>query len=218
MLSLNLLEAVLQGLSPIYFHHLNQVWVQFCLRIQGEMRIGRSPLEALTFALRQCQHYELRVISQTILQIQPVLELSDLSFRQKELLIALRCAELASVSSLSQILNWDRSHVHHRLAALIKKGYALKFYAEQGPRYFAIERQIEGTLKFKALQVVQDFINEYMRAPSRTSPASSATPATSATLATPATLATRSPALFTAADIMNSPLAPVYSVEQKGEG
>jgi hypothetical protein len=100
---------------------------------------------------------------------------------------------VASLSQLNRILSWDRSHTYHRLAALVKKGYALKFYAEKGPHYMAIYDSLQSKDKFEILRILEGFLHEFRSkpvAPSRATPATLATPATFATLATLATLAT----------------------------
>ena len=204
MLSLNLLEAVLQGLSPIYLDHLDNSWVHFCFRIQRAMQNGHPPLEALKLALSLASVPELKVIGYSALQAQYVLPLTDLSFRQKELLIALRTKSVTSTIELSRILNWERSHTHQRLKSLVQKGYAVKFYGEKGPRYFAAERSLGKSVKYQALQVILNFVSDGTPpSPSNSSTATSVTSATFATPVTPVTNATWPPDLYTAADVMN---------------
>jgi hypothetical protein len=205
MLSLNLLEAVLQGLSPVYLHQ-DYSTEQFCFRIEKAMQNGAPPLEALQLALNQATDPELRIIHYFAAQAEFVSQLTDLSFRQKELLVALRAKGVCSAAELSCILNWERSHTHHRLTALIQKGYAGKFYGEKGPRYFPAKRLLRSSAKIQALQVILEFVAQ-RTAPSlasKSSPAAPATTVTSATIATNATSATNEPMPigFNAADAL----------------
>jgi hypothetical protein len=216
MLSLNLLEAVLQGLAPVYLHQ-DYSSKQFLFRIERAMQNGAPPLEALKLALSQATDPELRIIHYFAAQAEYVSQFTDLSFRQKELLVALRANGISSAVELSCILNWERSHTHHRLTALIQKGYAGKFYGEKGPRYFPVRQPLRSSVKIQALQLILDFVAQ-RTAPSsasKSSPAAPATTVTSATIATNATSATNQPMPigFNAADILKYGQANRISVE-----
>lgn len=183
MLTLDLLYAVLQGLSPSYLTHLEIPWRVFCGRIQRALNMGHPPLVALKLALKQAGISEIERISKALGEVQSVMELPELSFRQKQALIALRYEDVASLSHLCRVLNWDRSHTYHRLAALVKKGYAFKFYGEKGPQYMAIYCSMEMSVKSEMYKIIQEHLEQFRSG-------SIPVPATSATLATPAILAT----------------------------
>lgn len=187
MLTLDLLLAVLRGLPPAYLSHLESPWRLFCGRIQQALRQGHPPLDALQLALEQASLQEVQQISKAIGEANGVMSLSDLSHRQKQALAALRYENVASLSHLSRVLNWDRSHTYHRLAVLVEKGYALKFYGDKGPHYFAVYEPQDASMKSQAFQLVQDFVE---RRRSRTAEAIRQARATIATRATTATHAT----------------------------
>jgi hypothetical protein len=155
--------------------------------------MGRPPLEALKLALDHASEDELALLTQAISEIRAVINLSDLSFRQKQTLAALRVERVASLTLLSRTLNWDRSHTYHRLAALVKKGYALKFYGDHGPTYFAIDTPQDRSVAYDAFQIILDHIVKLMEDRGRNlqyyleKHNLPATLATTATIATPAT-------------------------------
>jgi hypothetical protein len=138
MLTLDVLFAVLQGLPGYALTHLREPWQFFCDRIRFAFHRTNEPLKALKSALDQASPAELRLISGAVEEARAVMGLSDLSPRQRQALAALRYARTATLSQLYKVLNWDRSNTYRCLAALMKKGYVGKVYADQGPTYFAI--------------------------------------------------------------------------------
>jgi hypothetical protein len=193
MLTLDLLRAVLHGLPPVHLTHLQRPWQRFCSHIHHHLRMGHPPLEALKLALDGATDDELALLTQAVSEIRGVMRLSDLSFRQKQALAALRVERVATLAFLSRTLNWDRSHTYHRLAALVKKGYALKFYGDHGATYFAIDTPQDRSVAYDAFQIILDHIIKLMQDRERSLQQYlekhniPATLATSATSATPAT-------------------------------
>jgi predicted transcriptional regulator len=83
-----------------------------------------------------------------------------LSYRQKEALIALRVAGVASLAQLSRVLLQDRSNTHKRLNALVSKGYAMKFFRPGGIYYFAVPHRVEKSLKISVNDLLNNLIEE----------------------------------------------------------
>lgn len=183
MLTLDLLFAVLRGLPASYLSHLELPWRVFCGRIQRALDLGQPPMAALKQALEHATEDEVLRLCKAIGEVNGVALLPDLSFRQRQALVALRYQNVASLSHLSRLLNWDRAHTYHRLSALVRKGYALKFYGDNGPSYLAIYEPVQSSVKYEAFQLIQEFVAQ-LRA--RQGRATSATTATLATRATPA--------------------------------
>ena len=160
MLTLDLLFAVLQGLPGYALTHLREPWRLFCDRIHYAFHRSSDPLAALRMALETATSAEIRLLGQAVEEAQTVLEIPDLSSRQKQALTALRYSGTATLSQLYKILNWDRSNTYRCLAALMKKGYVGKFYNDDGPAYFAIERDLDNSVKAAAFQLILNYFGE----------------------------------------------------------
>ncbi len=160
MLTLDALFAVLQGLPASHFAHLHHAWQLFCSRLQFALYRTDDPLAALKEALRKATSGEIRLISRAVAETEFVMQLSDLSVRQKQALIALRYENSSSLSRLFKILNWDRSNTYRCLAVLMKKGYVGKFYGDKGPCYYSIERRLQTSTKSAAFKVILDYLRE----------------------------------------------------------
>lgn len=154
MLTLEILYAVLQGLPPDQLNFLDEVWIVFCNRINRRLADGKDPASAFTIAYEDAGDWERRELNKVFAQAFPVLPIPGLTFRQKEVLIALRYSKAASLNRLSRILGADRSNTHRRLDVLVKRGLAFKFYGKGGVCYLAIEGVLDRDTKHKIHQVV----------------------------------------------------------------
>jgi hypothetical protein len=177
MLTLEALFAVLQGLRPDHLTHLEPIWKVFCDEIHQELNKGHDPLTALTIVLDQAEYGVLNAINRLLSQIQPAMQLPGLTFRQKEVLIALRYAKVASLAQLSRELVEDRRNTYRRLTALVKKGLALKFFRKDGVFYFAIPAALDHSVKDAVFHLIADRARQFSEAQA----AKSTTPTTSTT-------------------------------------
>jgi hypothetical protein len=84
MLTLDVLYAVLHGLSPLYLDHLDRPWQIFCSRICRLMQKVQPPLEALKLALQQAELPEIQLLFKAMAKAHFVMQLKDLFFRQKK--------------------------------------------------------------------------------------------------------------------------------------
>jgi DNA-binding MarR family transcriptional regulator len=138
MLTLEMLYVVLQGVPSDYFDHLDRPWFVFCQNLAQVIAKGGSPQEALRFAIGESERWQMDAIRNLLLAIGPAMQIPGLSYRQKEILLALRTAKVASLTQLSHIIGKDRSNTHKHLAKLVARGLAIKFYRPGGPHYFAV--------------------------------------------------------------------------------
>ncbi|MCL5428333.1 MAG: hypothetical protein M1347_00830 [Chloroflexi bacterium] len=209
MLTLDLLFAVLRGLPGSALTHLREPWRYFCDRIRFAFHRTRDPLEALKMALERAGSAGIRLLGRAVAEAQTVLELPDLSTRQKQALTALRYSRTATLSQLYKILNQDRSNTYRCLAALVKKGYVGKFYNDEGPSYFAIERKLDNSVKAAAFRLILDYFGEAPVAPLQPIPVGGMTTSTTpTTVTTPTTLTTRQ-VLTADSQLLGSRLQPV---------
>jgi hypothetical protein len=177
MLTLEVLYAVLQGLPPDYLTFLDEVWRVFCRTIHWELESGADPASAFKQALKKAGNWEVHEINRLFAQATQVIHVPGLSYRQKEVLTALRYSKVASLTSLSRALGADRSNTHRRLDVLVKKGLAFKFYGKGGVCYLAIS----GPLPKEAKVEIHKFIRQELEF-AATRPT---TPTTSTTVTTP---------------------------------
>ncbi|MEX2144413.1 MAG: helix-turn-helix domain-containing protein [Anaerolineales bacterium] len=156
MLTIEMLYAVLQGLPSAHLDFLDPPWPIFCQRIERALKAGLDPLTALKSALDNMGDWEALMLRKALAQSISVLPITDLSYRQKEALIALRYAGVASLAQLSRVLLQDPANTHKRLAVLVKKGFAMKFFRPGGIHYFAVPGPIERSLKVS----IKELLNE----------------------------------------------------------
>lgn len=164
MLTIEMLYAVLQGLPASHLDFLDPPWLHFCERIERALKAGLDPLTALKSALDTMGDYERRMLRKVLAQSRSVMPMTDLSYRQKEALIALRYAGAASLAQLSRVLVQDPSNTHKRLAVLVKKGFAMRFFRPGGIYYFAVPARIEKSLKVSVNDLLNDLIQESIEA------------------------------------------------------
>jgi hypothetical protein len=160
MITLELIYAVLRGLPARYLDFLDPPWPPFIQRIENALKNGQDPMSALRFALDSMNDWAKTVLRKTLSQVRPVMRLPGLSYRQKEALVALRSAGVVSLTQLSRVLVQDRSNTHKRLAVLVSKGYALKFFRSGGTYYFAITSPVEKSLKHSVNLLLDQLIDE----------------------------------------------------------
>lgn len=133
-----MLYVVLQGVPASFFDHLDRPWFVFCENLAKVIAKGGSPQEALSFALSESERWQMDAIRSLLLAIGPAMQVPGLSYRQREVLLALRNAKVASLTRLSHLISMDVSNTHKRLAKLVARGLAVKFYRPGGPHYFAV--------------------------------------------------------------------------------
>ncbi len=138
MLTLEMLYVVLQGVPSEYFDHLDPSWYVFCQNLAKVIAKGGSPQEALRFAIAESERWQMDAIRSLLLAAGAAMRVRGLSYRQRELLLALRTAKVASLTHLSHIVGKDTSNTHKRLAKLVARGLAIKFYRPRGAHYFAV--------------------------------------------------------------------------------
>ena len=138
MLTLEILYAVLQGLPPDYLTFLDEIWSAFCRKIHWALQRGADPASAFKQALQDAGEWEVREINRLFAQAHRVVQLPGLTYRQREVLTALRYSKVASLTNLSRALGADRGNTHRRLDVLVKRGLAYKFYGKGGVCYLAI--------------------------------------------------------------------------------
>lgn len=160
MLSLDMLYAVLQGLPPKYLNHLEWPWPQFCERIARALASGADAVAALRLALNNSSPSQIAAIRKSLREIEPVMHLPNLTYRQREVLIALRNSKTASLAQLTHILAQDRSNIHRSLSALIKKGHAIRFFRPGGAYYMAVDSPIEKSVKLAAFQLIDEILKK----------------------------------------------------------
>ncbi len=161
MLTLELLYALLRGLPAKYLDFLDPPWPPFCQRVENALKEGKDPLAALQFALDAMNPWARSMLQKLLSQIRPAIALPGLTYRQKEALIALRYAGVVSLSQLNRVLVQDPSNTRKRLAVLVAKGYAAKFFRKTGVFYFAVSSPIDPSLKHSVHELLTRLINEY---------------------------------------------------------
>jgi DNA-binding MarR family transcriptional regulator len=158
MLTFEMLYAVLQGLPSSHLGHLDRVWISFCTQIMFALKEGLDPVSALRRAIQRAEYWQIFAMKQAFNEMRSVMDLSGLSYRQKEALLALRSAGVASLPQLSRVLMRDRSHTHKRLKSLIHRGLAVKFFRPDGIYYFAVPGPVLRSVKSAAHQMLSDLM------------------------------------------------------------
>ena len=164
MLTIEMLYAVLQGLPASQLDFLDPPWLHFCERIERALKAGLDPLTSLKSALDTMGDWERRMLRKVLAQSRSVMPLADLSYRQKEALIALRYAGAASLAQLSRVLVQDPSNTHKRLTVLVKRGFAMKFFRPGGMHYFAVPGPIEKSLKVSVHELLNELTQKDLEA------------------------------------------------------
>lgn len=165
MLTLEMLYAVIKGLPATHLDHLSRQWLLFCGDIHRAMQAGATPVDALIDTIRSLQYWQIKKMHSDFTVAQAVHTIPGLSYRQKQALIALRTAETASLPQLCRVLAQDRSNVHKRLNALVKKGLALKFFRPDGVYYFALTTQLQPDTRRAINRTMQSFAATLLTAP-----------------------------------------------------
>jgi len=165
MLTFETLFAVLQGLPFFYLDHLDPEWLVFCKEIYRALRAGCDPITALKHAIREAAPLQIKALREAFLKAQPIMELPGLSYRQKETLLALRKAGVASLAMLNRTLMQDPAHVHRRLNALLRKGLVVKFVRPDGVFYFAPEKTLEHSVKSATYRIIMELMQTVLNDP-----------------------------------------------------
>ncbi len=165
MLTFEMLYAVLQGLPSSYLDHLDKEWIRFCVQIQLALEKGHDPISALRTAIQNAEGWQIESMRRSFKKMHTVMHLTGLTYRQKETLAALRVAGVASLAQLSRVLMRDRSDIHKRLAALVKKGLAIKFFRPGGVYYLAVSGPLQRSVKSAAHQAFFELMENLLADP-----------------------------------------------------
>jgi DNA-binding MarR family transcriptional regulator len=161
MITFEIIYAVLLGVHPENFTFLDRPWRLFCYSLFQLLSKGEDPLAALKASLESAFQEDPLAFKSLIAQIRFAENLPKLSHRQKQLLIALRYAKVASLTQLSKIVAADRSNTHRRLAVLVRKGHALKFFSEtNGVSYAAIREKFDNPFKRQVHQILDEQLGQ----------------------------------------------------------
>lgn len=189
MLTFEILFAVLQGLPFFYLDHLDREWLGLCQSIYRAVQAGCDPLTALRYAIQEATPWQVRALRDSFQKAQPIMALQGLSYRQKETLVALRLAKVASLASLNRTLMQDPPHLHRRLSALVRKGLAVKFVRPDGVFYYAPDQSLDHSVKATSYRMIMDLMETLLNDPKLTTLASFATQKRPTPETQPATLA-----------------------------
>lgn len=159
MLTLEVLYAVLSGLSPEHLTHLSDPWRSFCYEIWDARRSGVGIIASLRRAFQSLHPYHKQILSKSFKDMPAILNIRGLSRRQKETLVALRNANVASLGELSAALMQDPSNLRKRLEFLTKKGLALKFYRKGSVYYYALPAPIQKDVKASVHQMLASVLS-----------------------------------------------------------
>jgi hypothetical protein len=160
MLTLDLLYAVLQGLPPTFLTFLDPAWVFFCEHIAKAIRFQIPPLEALRYALQEASPWERKALKEALSLVGPASQVKGITYRQREALIALRQSGLSSLRDLCLILQQDPGNTHRRMAALVRKGHALRILLPQGVHYFAVAEKLGKDVRLGVHQMLASLLEE----------------------------------------------------------
>lgn len=161
MLTLDVLYAVLQGLHPSHFSHLDGVWQVFCGDIYQAIKQGRDPVTAFKNTLDQARYGILSGIEQALSELLSVSDLPGLTFRQKQALSTLRHAKVLSLTQLSRTLLADPSNTQKRLNVLIKKGLVGKFFRQGGIFYYAIASPLDRSTRSSIYKIIGQRLEKF---------------------------------------------------------
>jgi hypothetical protein len=161
MITFELLYAMLLGLPSSYLDHLENEWSTLGGNIHEALRAGHDPLSALKVALQAAPYWQICSLRDSFKMIKRVLALPGLTYRQRELLLALRSAKVASLAQLSRSVNADRNNTFRRLNALVSKGLAVKFPRPDGVYYFPVPARLQSSARasvHRMMLEVMDYI------------------------------------------------------------
>jgi predicted transcriptional regulator len=182
MLTLEMLYAVLQGLPSSYLSFLDHGFAHFCWLVEQAFKEGHDAEGALRFAVSWSRESQFNAIKRVLAEVAAVSKIPGLSHRQQETLVALRYSKVASLRTLPQILNTDRSNIHKRLKVLVARGLAIKFFRPDGAHYFAIYSPLDRSVKTSVHRLVNDLWQSASASSTTTT-----TPTTTPTTAMPTT-------------------------------
>ncbi len=161
MITFELLYAMLLGLPSSYLDHLENEWSTLGGHIYEALQAGNDPVSALKIALQTAPYWQIIALRRSFTLIKQVLALPGLTYRQKELLLALRTAKVASLAQLSRSVNSHRQNTFCRLNALITKGLVVKFPRPDGVYYFPVADRLQSAARssvHRMMLEVMDFI------------------------------------------------------------
>jgi hypothetical protein len=157
MITHSTLSALIQGLPLKYFDHLPEPWPAMARRISRVMQSGPDYAAALRTAFDQATPQELEALKKTFTISWDVVQIPKLTYRQRELLIALRMVKVASLSQISAIVSQDRRNTARRLETLEKKYFVERIMQPNGTHYFAKEYRSHRDLN-RAIGLFLDYV------------------------------------------------------------
>ncbi len=159
MITFDILYAMLLGLPSSYLAHLDNEWGSLGAHIYEALQAGSDPVSALTLALQQAPFWQVLELRRSFKKVRTVMSLPGLTYSQKELLLALRNAEVASLAQLSRAVMRDRNNTYRRLIALISKGLVVKFPRPDGVFYFAVKARVDSPTRSKVHQIMKEVMD-----------------------------------------------------------
>lgn len=156
MIAKDLLYAILLGFPHELLNHLPQPWPHLAALISWETLLTQDPVEALRTAFSKLNDKDLRQLRYYFRLAYQVSQISDLTPRQQEALLALRMLGAVSLTNLACAVSRDRGNLHHCLADLIEKGLVIKLLRPGGLHYFAVNSQ----LSTEAVREIDAFIDD----------------------------------------------------------
>jgi hypothetical protein len=184
MLTVDTIVALLQGLPTTYTDSLPEPWENIARRIGAALKGARDPQAAFRHVIASLFEWELRTLREALTHALAVSQIKGLTHRQQEALIALRSSEALSQAQLCDILRQDRGRVHRRMAILVRKGHAVKFFHKGAAHYFAADRSNEPALRRMVHSFLANLLNELPTVAAPHLPVRSGESATSATRTT----------------------------------
>lgn len=139
MITHDMLYALLQGLPTKYLDHLPEPWPAMARRISQVLRSGSDYRAALRAAFQEAPPEELEALKKAFIIAWGVVHIPRLTYRQREVLIALRTVQVASLAQISAIVSQERRNTLRRLEVLANKGLLKKIMQPNGMHYFAVQ-------------------------------------------------------------------------------
>lgn len=161
MISRDMLYAILLGLPERFLEHLKAPWSLIATLVRLAREEKADPVTALRYAVIRLGANGRNTLRKALLAVLPVMSIPDLSYRQKEALIALRSQHTASLPQLCSALLQDRSNTHRRMAALVTKGFAIKFIQPNGVFYMSVDIPLDKATRLAINKFLDELIHNF---------------------------------------------------------
>ena len=161
MISRDMLYAIILGLPEKFLEHLKGPWFLVARLVRLAREQNADPVTALRYAVFRLGPDGRNLLRKALLNVLPVMSIRGLSYRQKEALLALRSRHTASLPQLCSALLQDRSNTHRRMAALVRKGFAIKFMQPNGVFYMAVDTPLEKAQRGAINKFLDELIHNF---------------------------------------------------------